>query len=80
MRTSEARSAPVDFLIDDYDNLSALPIDVKSGKDYYVHRALNTFLENADYHANYGIVFSNAGEIRFVNRVLYAPVYNVMFL
>ena len=27
----------VDFLIDDYDSLSVVPIEVKSGKDYTVH-------------------------------------------
>ena len=31
----------VDYLIDDYDSLSVVPIDVKSGKDYTVHSALN---------------------------------------
>ena len=31
----------VDYLIDDYDSLSAVPIEVKSGKDYTVHSALN---------------------------------------
>lgn len=32
----------VDYLIDDYNSLSAVPIEVKSGKDYTVHSALNT--------------------------------------
>lgn len=40
----------VDYLIDDYDSLSAVPIEVKSGKDYTVHSALNTFVQNEDYH------------------------------
>lgn len=40
----------VDYLIDDYNSLSAVPIDVKSGKDYTVHSALNTFVQNEDYH------------------------------
>ena len=38
----------VDFLIDDYDSLSAVPIEVKSGKDYTVHSALNAFVSNED--------------------------------
>ncbi len=37
----------MDYLIDDYDSLSAVPIEVKSGKDYTVHSALNTFVKNA---------------------------------
>ena len=37
----------VDYLIDDYDSLSAVPIEVKSGKDYIVHHAklTDTMLE-----------------------------------
>ena len=38
----------VDFLIDDYDSLSVVPIEVKSGKDYTVHSALNNFVNNED--------------------------------
>lgn len=40
----------VDFLVDDYDALSAMPIEVKSGKDFKQHRALDKFVENEDYH------------------------------
>ena len=40
----------VDFLIDDYATLSAVPIEVKSGKDYTIHSALNNFVKNEDYH------------------------------
>ena len=31
----------VDYIIDDYDNLCVLPVEVKSGKDHYVHTAMN---------------------------------------
>lgn len=31
-------------MIDDYDELSVVPIEVKSGKDYTVHSALNHFM------------------------------------
>ena len=53
----------VDFLIDDYDSLSAVPIEVKSGKDYTVHSALNAFVSNEDYHVKKAIVLSNEREI-----------------
>ena len=50
----------VDYLIDDYDSLSAAPIiEVKSGKDYTVHSALNTFVSNKDYHIKKAFVLSN---------------------
>lgn len=35
----------VDYLIDDYDSLSAIPLEIKSGKDYTVHSALNNFVK-----------------------------------
>ena len=70
----------VDFLLDNYDELSVMPIEVKSGKDYTIHSALNTFLNNEDYHIKKGIVLSNAGERRRNGKVIYLPVYDVMFL
>ncbi|MCD8156751.1 MAG: DUF4143 domain-containing protein, partial [Clostridiales bacterium] len=69
----------VDYLIDDYDSLSAVPIEVKSGKDYTVHSALNTFVRNEDYHVKKAYVLSNAREIEVKGKVIYLPVYFVMF-
>ncbi len=40
----------VDFLIDDYNNLSVVPLEIKSGKDYRIHGAINKFLSNKDYN------------------------------
>ena len=70
----------VDFLIDDYDSLSVIPVEVKSGKDYMVHSALNGFLKNDDYGAKYGYVFSNERITTEKNKALYMPIYYVMFL
>ena len=70
----------VDFLIDDYDSLSAVPIEVKSGKDYTVHSALNAFVSNEDYHVKKAIVLSNEREITTKNKITYLPIYNIMFL
>ncbi|MBQ8428184.1 MAG: ATP-binding protein [Clostridia bacterium] len=70
----------VDFVVDDYDALSALPIEVKSGKDYTIHRAINTFLSNKDYNVKKGIVLSNAREVKYgENGTLYLPIYYIMF-
>ena len=54
----------VDFLIDDYESLSTVPIKVKSGKDYTVHSALNTFVRNEGYQVKKAIVLSNEREIK----------------
>ena len=70
----------VDFVIDDYDALSALPIEVKSGKNYAIHKAINTFLANETYHVKKGIVLSNTREVRIEeNGTVYLPIYYVMF-
>lgn len=70
----------VDFLIDDYDSLSTVPIEVKSGKDYTIHSAIDRFISNADYHINHGKVLSNAREVRMEEGITYLPVYYVMFM
>lgn len=69
----------VDYLIDDYDSLSVVPIEVKSGKDYTVHSALNTFVSNEDYHIQKAYVLSNAREISMNGKIIYMPIYNIMF-
>lgn len=69
----------VDFLIDDYDSLSVVPIEVKSGKDYTVHSALNNFVNNEDYHIQKGYVVSNERTIRQKGKIIYLPIYYTMF-
>lgn len=69
----------VDYLIDDYESLSAVPIEVKSGKDYSVHSARNTFVKNDDYNVKKAFVLSNAREITTKGRITYLPIYDVMF-
>ncbi len=69
----------VDFLIDDYSNLSVLPIEIKSGKDYTVHSALNKFLSNKDYGIKKGFVFSNERNVSEKNNIIYLPIYYIMF-
>lgn len=69
----------VDYLIDDYASLSAVPIEVKSGKDYTVHSALNTLVNNEDYHIQKAFVLSNERKIMHKGKIIYLPVYFVMF-
>lgn len=69
----------VDFLIDDYDSLSVVPIEVKSGKDYTVHSALNNFVNSEDYHIQKGYVVSNERTIRQKGKIIYLPIYYTMF-
>lgn len=69
----------VDYLIDDYDSLSVAPIEVKSGRDYTIHSALNAFVKNEDYHIKHGYVLSNEREVLMKGKVVYLPIYYVMF-
>ncbi len=69
----------VDYLIDDYDSLSTVPIEVKSGKDYTIHSALNTFVRNEDYHVKKAYVVSNERTVTQNGRIIYIPIYYIMF-
>ena len=70
----------VDFLVDDSSTMSVLPVEVKSGKDYMVHSALNNLMAVPDYHIASSIVFSNDREVRTKGNILYLPIYYVMFM
>ena len=71
----------VDFIIDDYEHLSVLPIEVKSGKDYYVHGALDKFVTNKDYSVKEAIVLCNQREVeKDKDGITYLPVYYSMFI
>lgn len=74
------KNGEVDFLIDSVDLMSALPIEVKSGKDYYIHTALNNLLKVDEYKITNGIVFSNEAKVYNNGNVIYMPIYYVMFL
>ncbi len=74
------KKGEVDFLVDDYDHLTVLPIEIKSGKDYTEHSALTKFLETPEYGIDHAIVFSNERKIFKKKGVTYLPVYYCMFL
>ena len=70
----------VDFLVDDSSTMSVLPIEVKSGKDYTVHSALDNLMAVPDYHIASSIVLSNEREIKKRGNIHYLPIYYVMFM
>lgn len=74
------KQGEVDYLIDDHTAMSAHPIEVKSGKDYSVHSALNNLLKNPDYNIQAATVISNGREIYQKGKITYMPVYFVMFM
>lgn len=56
-----------------------LPIEVKSGKDYEVHRALSNIMDCGEYELPEAVVFNN-DNLRVDGKLMYAPIYMVMFL
>ncbi len=74
------KNGEVDFLIDDTDNLSNIPLEVKSGKDYTVHSALDKFLSIEEYGIHRAYVLSNERDVHTDDKgVTYIPIYYVMF-
>ena len=67
----------LDFLLE-YD-AEIIPVEVKSGKYYERHNALSNVLSNEEYAIRRAIVLCN-DNIREVGRILYAPIYMLMFM
>ena len=74
------KKGEVEFLIDDHNKLSVMPIEVKSGKDYKIHSALNGFISTPDYHIGSAIVLSNERSIELKDGIQYMPIYYAMFI
>lgn len=70
----------VDFLIDDFNSLSVIPLEVKSGKDYKRHSAITRFVTTPDYNIHRGYVLSNSRLVETDGKVTYIPIYYSMFL
>ena len=56
-----------------------IPIEVKSGKDYQRHSALNNVLSNKDYQMEEAIVFNN-DNLSQSDHILYLPIYMAAFM
>ena len=67
----------LDFVIE--YNGKVLPIEVKSGKDYQRHSALNNIMEISEYQIKEAIILSNYN-IEVKNNFVYYPIYMLMFI
>ena len=74
------KNGEVDYLLNDNKNLTTLPIEVKSGKDYTVHSALNHFIEVEEYNIKQAFVLSNERNVHTRGKITYIPIYYIMFL
>lgn len=71
------KQGELDFLIEYHGEI--LPIEVKSGKGYTVHSALNNALSNEDYGIKQAFVFANCN-VTINEKIVYYPIYFCMFL
>lgn len=71
------KSGEIDFLIERNDEI--LPIEVKSGKDYLSHHALNNLLSIDNFEFNEAFVLF-IGNVDKRDRIIYYPIYMTMFI
>lgn len=67
----------LDFILE-YDG-NVFPVEVKSGKDYSRHRALNNILTCPEYDIPQAFVLCN-NNFEVKDNVIYVPIYMMMFL
>ena len=73
---SSKKQGEVDFVIE--RNGTVCPIEVKSGKDYKRHSALENILSDGNYKISEAIILSNAN-VEVIGKRVYLPVYMIMF-
>lgn len=71
------KQGELDFVIEKGGKV--VPIEVKSGKDYQRHNALTNVMGNSDYGIEQAYILCN-DNVKADGRLLYMPVYMVMFL
>lgn len=71
------RLGELDFVIEYEGHI--LPIEVKSGKDYTIHSALNHVVGNPEYAVEEAFVFANCN-IRSEGKITYLPIYLSAFI
>jgi predicted AAA+ superfamily ATPase len=71
------KQGELDFIIEYHGEI--LPIEVKSGKGYTVHSALNNVLSNEDYGIKQAFIFANCN-VTINEKIVYYPIYFCMFL
>lgn len=69
----------VDFLLNDYDLMSPIAVEIKSGKDQTNFRAIPKLVKEP-YNLKKGYVFGNKNIIKVENNLIYMPIYLIMFL
>ena len=71
------KQGEIDFLIE--QNGEVLPIEIKSGKGYTKHSALDNLLNSEHYHIEKAFVFCNEN-VKQEGKIIYYPIYMCGFL
>ncbi|MDY5298017.1 MAG: AAA family ATPase [Candidatus Enteromonas sp.] len=69
----------VDFLINNYENTSILPIEIKSGNDQNNFRAIPKLVKEP-YNLQKGYIFGNENVVSSKSNLVTFPIYMIMFL
>ena len=72
---SNKKKGELDFVIEEGE--SPLPVEVKSGKNYTRHSAINNVLNETNYSIDKAVVFSESN-VRTDGRIVYMPLYMIM--
>jgi len=67
----------LDFVIE-HDG-AVLPIEVKSGKDYYIHSAISKAAGNEEYQVKEAMIFANCN-VETRDKLSYYPIYMCAFI
>ena len=71
------RVGELDFVVE--KDLEIVPIEVKSGKDYYVHSAISKVADNKEYDVHTAFVLANCN-VSQDGKMCYLPIYMATFI
>ena len=77
IKSSHDATSPRNFIIE--EDFHVVPIEVKSGKDYTVHSAINKVTNNDEYEVEKAYVFANC-DVSVDGKFIYMPVYMCAFI
>ena len=75
---SSKKRGEVDFLVENGGKV--LPIEVKSGVNFRAHAALDNLMSEREFAIPEAWVLSGSGQVGSAGRIVYFPVYFLMFL
>lgn len=72
----KSKVGEIDFIVE--QSAALIPVEIKSGKDYKKHKALDNLLNIAEFNLNSANVFC-IGNVEVEGKITYYPLYMIMF-